>query len=84
MTLHQIQLAVEQHRAVVHPLIKRLSHNPNDLHAWQVFASQHHWIVREFPYHIQTFFRRLEPRLQEKLLPVLSEIPEDDQPYGAA
>jgi len=73
MTLEEVQQAVERHRAVVHPLIKRLSHNPNDRLGWRIFASHHHHIVREFPYHIQALFLRLPAKLQDKLAPVLTD-----------
>ncbi|MBM3464085.1 MAG: hypothetical protein FJX76_18470 [Armatimonadetes bacterium] len=72
-TLEQINLMVENSRAVRHPLIKLLSHNPNNRHAWQVFAAHHHPIVREFPYHIQALFRRLDADTAQRLHPVLAD-----------
>jgi len=73
MNLQEIQLEVEQHPAVTHPLIKRLSHNPNDLAAWRTFARHHHHIVKEFPYHILELFRRLSLEERSKLFPVLAD-----------
>lgn len=73
MTLQDIQLEVEQHRAVVHPLIKLLSSNPNDLHGWRTFARHHHHIVREFPFHIYALFTRLPADMQLRLFPVLGD-----------
>lgn len=71
--LQEINEAVEASRAVRHPLIKRLSHNPNDLLGWQCFVQQHHHIVKAFPYHIQNLFRRLDPTTAAHLHPVLAD-----------
>lgn len=72
-TLAQINSAVEESRAVTHPLIRRLSHNPNDRLGWQRFAAQHHHIVKAFPHHIQQLFIRLDPETATRLHPVLSD-----------
>ena len=73
IALGGIWMLVEQHPAVTHPLIKMLSRNPNDMHAWQTFARHHHWIVRTFPSHVYRLFQRLPLNQQVALFPVLSD-----------